>query len=110
MIKLKTQFFLLLQQIRTNLNSTLELNSASLNTFKKKLLNFIQTCGNSIFDIHNPVRIKFLTGLCLSLNHLFKQKFKECFQDTLNPVCDCGEDIESSMYFLLHYTNFLIPR
>ena len=28
-------------------------NSASLNTFKKKLLNFIQPCANSIFDIHN---------------------------------------------------------
>ena len=33
-------------------------NSASLNTFKKKLLNFIRSCANSIFDIHNPLGIK----------------------------------------------------
>ena len=29
-------------------------DSASLNTFKKKLLNFVRPCANSIFDIHNP--------------------------------------------------------
>ena len=30
-------------------------NSASLKTFKKKLLNFIRPCVDSIFDIHNPL-------------------------------------------------------
>ena len=33
-----------------------------------------------------------------------------CFQDTLNPLCGCGKDIESTMHFFLHCTNFLIPR
>ena len=32
--------------------------SASLNTFKKKLLNFVRPCVNSVFDIHNRLRIK----------------------------------------------------
>ena len=32
-------------------------NSTSLNTFKKKFLNFIQPNANSIFDIHNPLGI-----------------------------------------------------
>ena len=36
-------------------------NSASLNTFKKKLLNFVRPCANSIFDIHNPLGINLLT-------------------------------------------------
>ena len=36
-------------------------NSASLNTFKKKLLNFIRPWANSIFDIHNPIGIKLFT-------------------------------------------------
>ena len=45
-------------------------NSASLNTFKKKLLNFIRPCANSICDIHHPLWIKPLTRLRLGLSHL----------------------------------------
>ena len=85
-------------------------NSASLNTFKKKLLNFIRPCANSIFDIHNSLGIKLLTRLCLALIDLHEHKFRHCFQDTLNPLCEYGKDIESTIYFFLHCTNFLIPR
>ena len=85
-------------------------NSASFNTFKKRLLNFIRPCANSIFDIHNPLGIKLLTRLRLGLSHLHEHKFRHCFQDTLNPLCECSKDIESTMHFFLHCTNFLIPR
>ena len=60
-------------------------NSASLSAFKKKLLNFIRTCANSIFDIHNPLGIKLLTRLSLAHSHLHEHNFRHCFQDTLNP-------------------------
>ena len=83
-------------------------NSASLNTFIKKLLNLIRSCANSVFDIHNPLGIKLLTRLHLGLSHLHEHKFRHCFQDTLNPLCKCGKDIESTMHFFLHCTNFLI--
>ena len=85
-------------------------NSASLNVFKKKLLYFIRPCANSIFDIHNPLGIKLLTRLRLGLSPLHEHKFRHCFQDTLNPLCECAKDIESTMHFFLHCTNFLIPR
>ena len=75
-------------------------NSKSLNTFKRKLLNFIPPYANNIFDIHNPTGIKFLTRLRPGLSHLHKHKFRHCF----------GKDIESTMHFFLHCTNFLIPR
>ena len=71
-------------------------NSASLNTFKKKLLNFTRLCANSIFDIHNLLGIKLLARLLLGLSHLHEHKFKHYFQDTLNPLCECGKDIEST--------------
>ena len=85
-------------------------NSASLNAFKKKRLNFIRPCANSVFDIHNLHRIKLLTRLRLGLSPLYEHKFRHCFQDTLNPLCECAKDIESTMHFFLHCTNFLIPR
>ena len=85
-------------------------NSASLNAFKKKLLNFIRPCANSSFDIHNPLGIKLLTRLRLGLSPLYEHKFGHSFQETLNPLCECAKDIESTMHFFLHCTNFLIPR
>ena len=85
-------------------------NSASLNTFKRKLLNFIQPCANSIFDIRNPLGIKLLTKLHLGLSYLHEHKFRHWFQDNLNSLCQCGKDIESTIHFFLHCSNFLIPR
>ena len=85
-------------------------NSGSLNAFKKKLLNFIRPCSNSIFDIHNPLGIKLLTRLRLGLSPLHEHKFRHCFQDTLNPLCECAKDVESTMHFFLHCTNILISR
>ena len=87
---------------------TSTLNSASLNTFKKKLLNFIRSYANTIFDIPNPLGIKILTILRPDLSHLHEHKFRHCFQDTLHPLCECSKDIESTVHFFLH-CNFFIP-
>ena len=105
----KNSFFLsaILEWNKPDLNIR---NSASFNAFKKKLLDFIRHCANSNFDIHNPLGIKLLTRLRLGLSHLHEHKFRHCFQDTLNPLCRCGKDIESTKHFFLHCTNFLIPR
>ena len=85
-------------------------NSRSLSIFKKNLLNFIRPCANSIFNIHNPYGIKLLTRLRLGLSHLRDHKFRHCFQDTLNPLCDCGNDTEITTHFFLHWPSFHIFR
>ena len=70
-------------------------NSNSIPVFKEKILNFIRPSPNSIFDICNPKGIKLITRLRLGLSHLREHKFKHSFQDTLNPLCKCGQDMES---------------
>ena len=65
---------------------------------------------NIVFDIHNPFGIKLLTRLRLGLSHFHEHKSRNYFQDTLNPLWECGKDIESIMHFFLHCINFLIPR
>ena len=70
-------------------------NSKSISVFKEKILNFIGPSPNSFFDCYNPKGIK----LRLSLSHLREHKFKHSFQDTINPLCNCGQDIESSTHF-----------
>ena len=85
-------------------------NSRSLSIFKMNLLNFIRPCANSIFNIKNPYGIKLLTRMRLGLSHLRDHKFKHCSQDTLNPLCDFGNDTETATHFFLHCPNFHTPR
>ena len=77
-------------------------NSETLNIFKKSLLKFIRPSGSSVINCHNPRGVKLLTRLRLGLSHLREHKFKHGFQDSLNPICSCGNDIETSTHFLLH--------
>ena len=83
-------------------------NSESLNIFKKSLLKFMCPSGSSVFNCHNPRGVKLLTRLRLGLSYLCEHKFKHGFQDSLNPICTCGNDIKTSAHFLLpcpHYSN-----
>ena len=51
---------------------------------------------NRVHNYPNPKGIKLLTRLRVGLCHLREHKFKHSFQDTLNPICNCGEDIENT--------------
>ena len=92
---------------KLNLNKR---NSKSLNIFKKILLNFIRPSESTVFNCHNLKGVKLLTRLKLGLTHFCEQKLKRSFQDSLNPICSCGNDTETSGHFLLHCPNFLNER
>ena len=66
--------------------------------------------ANNIFGCLNLKGIKYLTRLRLGCSHLYERKFKNNFQDTLNPLCTCGCDVENTCHFLLHCPNFLTER
>ena len=83
-------------------------NSESLVSFKSKVLEFIRPSENSIFLCNSAKGIQLLTRLRLGLSHLRDHEFKHNFQNTFNPIWNCGEDIETSCHYLLHcslYTN-----
>ena len=77
-------------------------NSSSFNIFRKSILNFIRPSANNLKGI------KFITRLRLDLNHLREHKFKHSFQDSLNPFCSCGLNIESTAHFPLHCLMYII--
>ena len=85
-------------------------NSENFTILKKKLLKFIHPSGGSVFRCYNPKRVKSLTRLKLGLSHLWEHKFKRGFLDSFNPICSCGQDIESSTHFLLHCSNYSNER
>ena len=85
-------------------------NSKTFSTFKKSILKFIRTSSNSVFNRHSPKGIKLITRLKLGLSNLGEHKFRDSFQDTLNPICSCGDDIETTIHYLLHCPNYLDER
>ena len=85
-------------------------NSSSLNIFRNSILKFITPSVISVCNSHNPKAIKFITRPRLPLSHLRKHKFKHSFQDLLNPISNCGFDIESSLRYLLHYHTYNSER
>ena len=93
-----------------NLISRLEILNL-LPLFKKRLLSFIRPEQNTVFDVHNPVGLKYLTRLRLGLSHLNGHQFKHNFQDCFNPPCSCNLDIETTTHYLLcchHYKSIRI--
>ena len=83
-------------------------NAPSLNIFKKNILKFIKPTANNIFGRHNLNGIKCSTRLRLGLSHLLEHMFINNFQDTLNPLCTCGCNVENTCHFLLHCPYFLL--
>ena len=85
-------------------------NSKTFSAFKKSILKFIRPSSNSFFNCRSPKGIKLITRLRLGLSHLREHKFRHNFQDTLNPICSCGDGIETTIHCLLHCPNYLDER
>ena len=63
-----------------------------------------------ITAISNYKGIKLLTRLRVGLSHFCEHKYKHSFQDSLNLICNCGKDIETSSHYLLHSSDSLPER
>ena len=74
------------------------------------MLKFIRTIPNSVFNVVDIYGIKLLTRLRVGLSHLREHKFRHNFQDTINPLCSCSLEIESTSHFFLRCQNFITPR
>ena len=71
-------------------------NAKSFLIFRNSLLKIGRPMQNSIYNIHDPVGIKYLTRLRLGLSHLNEHKFRHNFQDCLNPLCSCSLEVETT--------------
>ena len=84
--------------------------SENFSSFKSNILKFTRPSPNSVYNCHNPREICLITRLRLDLSHLREYKFKHDFQDTLNPLCSYGSDVDSTEHFLLHNPQFVNER
>ena len=70
----------------------------------------MKSSENSVFAIHDNNGIKLLTCLRLNFSKLNEHKFRHNFLDTLNPMCSCGSEPETTAHFLLRCQNHVINR
>ena len=83
-------------------------NAKSFLIFRNSLLKIGRPIQNSIYNIHDPMGIKFLTRSRLGLSHLNDHKFRHNLQDCLNPLCLCKSEIESTRYSLFIIRTILL--
>ena len=65
---------------------------------------------NSIYNIHNPLGVKYLTRLRIGFSHLKEHEFKHNFQDAIDPMCSCSSGVETTIHFFHHCANFTTQR
>ena len=82
----------------------------SVAVFKKKLLSIIRPTAKSVFGIHDPLGLSYLSQLRVGLSKLNFHKFSHNFKDTLKPLCPANDGIEDTEHFLLLCPSFDIQR
>ena len=68
------------------------------------------TKPNRISSTQSFEGLKLLTKMRLGLSHLADHKFRHTFQDRLNPICSCGQEIETASPFFLQRLNYRCAR
>ena len=76
-------------------------NAKSINIFRKSIVSEKKK-ENSLFCISDPVGVKLLTSLRLQFSHLHEHKFIHGLSDSINLMCACETEIETTDHFLLH--------
>ena len=82
----------------------------SVSLFKKSLLKNKRQKKSPVFNILDFQGLKLLTRLRLNLSHLREHKFNHNFQDTINPLCSCSLETESTSHFLWRCSIFSAYR
>ena len=62
-----------------------------------------------MFNLHKST-LKYIYQLRGGLSSLKAHKFRHKFDDTPNPLCSCGTEVESTRHFLLHCPTFNTHR
>ena len=98
-ISFKNTFFPYCVNEWNNLKADIR-NAKSLSIFKKLIISGKKE--NPLFSVYDPLGLKLLTRLRLDFSHVNEHKFRHGFKDTLNPLCTCGVEFETTEHFLLH--------
>ena len=83
-------------------------NAKSMHKFKKS--NKTEQLKNSLHNLHDLPGVKLLSRIRLQFCHLNEHKFRHGFNETANPMCPCGTEVETNEHFLLRCHCFSSKR
>ena len=73
----------------------------SVSVFKTKLLSKIRPPPKSVFGIHDPIGLSYVSQIRVGLRKLNFHKFKHNFRDNKNSLCPTKDGIEDTEHSLL---------
>ena len=82
----------------------------SLGILKNDILSLIRPESKSIFKIFDPVGLRFLFQLRVSLSPLRGHKWCHSFIDTPSDICDCNQGVEDTNHFLFTCPSYVTQR
>ena len=82
----------------------------SFDILKKHINTFFRHKTKSTFGIHDPVGLRYLFQLRVSLSPLRSHKFRYNFADTPSEICRCKQGIEDTSHFIFSCPFFAIQR
>ena len=59
-----------------------------------------------MYNIFDPIGLKFLTRLRLGFSHLDEHRFRHNFQECINPLCSCSLETENTSHYPLQCHHF----
>ena len=71
-----------------------------LQAFQKKNPRIYKTSPQQCFNVSNSLGLTYLNKLHLDLSPLREHKFCQVFRDSLNPIFNCSNSIESTKHYL----------
>ena len=69
-------------------------------------MSFIRPLESNVYNVFDPIGLKFLARLRLGFSHLNEHRFRHNSQDCMNPPCSCSLEIEDTSHYLLHCHHF----
>ena len=85
-------------------------NFPTYDTFKDHIISLIRPERRSIFKIHDPVGLRYLFQLRVSLSPLRSHKKRYNFDDTPSDTCLCKQGIEDTFHFIFSCPFYETPR
>ena len=82
----------------------------SFHSLKKHMLSLIRPKKHSTYGIHDPVGLRYLFQLRVSLSPLRSHKMHHNFADIRSDICPCEEGVKDTRHFLLFCPYYTTQR
>ena len=82
----------------------------SFDSLKDHVLSLFRPMNKSIFGVHDPIGLRYLFQLRVSLSPLRRHKNRHNFIDTPSDICHCNQGVEDTSHFLFFCPSYVSQR